>query len=365
MIRNLIVHLVIYKKMSKINKKQIAPTPKELDIKSSNPVEEKPSDNSLLPWIKFYIYREVAGVGSHHTSRAKIQDLQKFVNYFYSKQPDGNTARWTKAVTQSFLNSLSKRHETSSVLRSLATLSHLSNFLEKMKVLDYEGNPVRKIKGPKKEPLQPQGIHAINSKTGEIVLSGEQIYDALINAVLAQIESKPSPILYRNAAILSILYHTGMRVEEVCSITMSQFEIDVSEGAWFRGVKCKGNKLRDIYINEKSLFHLNEYVNIKHKNNKYDKGPIFQSRNGKKLCQSDIWRIIKQTAKIASLSLPTDAQIDVHPHSFRHERAYNLLKKAQMGDAFVADQLGHSNTNYVSRYTRRSEREMVEILKKI
>ena len=57
-------------------------------------------------------------------------------------------------------------------------------------------------------------------------------------------------------------------------------------------------------------------------------------------------------------------EIKAHPHSFRHERAYDILK-AGLGEAWVAEELGHSNLNYVKRYTKRSDRERFDKLRNV
>jgi integrase len=56
--------------------------------------------------------------------------------------------------------------------------------------------------------------------------------------------------------------------------------------------------------------------------------------------------------------------IKIHPHSFRHERGFNL-KDAGLGDAMVAEQLGHSGTGQIARYSRRSEYDEEEMLENI
>ncbi|MBI5641164.1 MAG: site-specific integrase [Nitrospirae bacterium] len=50
----------------------------------------------------------------------------------------------------------------------------------------------------------------------------------------------------------------------------------------------------------------------------------------------------------------------MHPHSFRHERAYKLLRSGKFSESDVRDMLGHTTTKYIARYTKETEEERVK-----
>ena len=332
---------------------------KKLTLPST--VMEKPSDGGLNQWILYYIQREILGAGSKHTERAKIRDLGLFLGFVENRLPEPDIKYWTRGITGEFINKAAQIYAPSTVNRMLATLSGFAQFLEKSGAIKYEENPVRKIKGPKKDPLQPQGIRVENYHTGEIIETGEPVFEKMIQTIMKH----KNKFSLRNATILILLYYTGMRVDELINLKFSQLDMNPNgNGGWIRNVKCKGNKIRDIFINNKAKSWLIKYINSlkDSKNRTY----IFSSKTGKKLSQSDIWRIVNKVAVQTARQLyPQNTVIKVHPHSFRHERAYNLLRKTKMGDSFVAEQLGHSSTNYIARYTRRTEDEVAEILKDV
>jgi len=320
----------------------------------------RPTGEELFEWALYYLSREVVGTGSKHTERAKVNDLRLFLGFLKERFETPLVQYWTRAVTSEFVNRASEVYAVSTVNRVLATLSGFAQFLEKSGLISYEENPVRKVRGPKREPLQPRGVRAENFRTGELVEAGEAVFEKMLRTAL-EIKDR---FRLRNAAVIGLLYHTGMRVEELTSLKFSQLDLPIDgETGWIRDVKCKGHKIRNVFLNKEARKLLVSYL----ESPENPKGPyVFCSKSKKRLHQSDVWRIVNRIATLTAQKFyPQGTVIKVHPHSFRHERAYNLLRKTNMGDSFVAEQLGHSSPNYVARYTKRTEQEIARILKDI
>jgi integrase len=142
---------------------------------------------------------------------------------------------------------------------------------------------------------------------------------------------------------------------------MSQLDRIPDGGRWIRNVTCKGKKARKAYIKEEAVIVLLDYIE---KERGEEPGFILQSWRGNRLNKPDIWRIVNKIALEAQNGLPAGVIIDIHPHSLRHERAYNL-KQAGLGDSTVAEQLGHRGTAQVARYSRRTEEDEAKMLKNI
>lgn len=104
-----------------------------------------PPDMDMLAWIRYYLKKEVVGVESWHTARAKIYDLWKFVNFYRFYTVKDITA-WDKACSQSFVHALEKEYEISTVYRVFATLSNFASFLIIQEVIKAKDNPVKDIK---------------------------------------------------------------------------------------------------------------------------------------------------------------------------------------------------------------------------
>lgn len=339
--------------------------PSLIDDKSPVP---RPEIDSLLDWMRFYLYKEVIGVESRHTARAKAYDLHKLLAYFEFTFGHQRIELWDKAFTNSFVGALEKEYEISSVYRIFATVTNFINFLILHEVIKPIDKPSEGIRLQDQELPPPKGVQLIaTGRAKAFYLSSAEIYGLLMTAAQSFINKKDPAnkkdrtMPYRDAAIIALLYNTGLRVEEVCSIAMSQLDRIPDGGMWIRNVKCKGKKVRKAYVKEEAVSILLEYIE---KERGEAPGFIFQSWRGNRLNQPDIWRIVKNLAIKAQESLPVGVIIDIHPHSLRHERGYNL-KQAGLGDATVAEQLGHRGTGQVARYSRRTEEDEADMLKDI
>lgn len=340
------------------------PTPPELNITNLS-IDNQPSDTEqLLPWVLWYLKKEVVGIGSIHTAEAKMLDLQKFINYFHYHNKEGGISSWDKPFTYAFIEKLRDNYEVSTIKRIMATLSNFTRFLERKKAIDYDDNPVRGVKTPRSSPPTPKSLLMRSVENNRVISEGEEVFEKLMNAAQAMININQNKRQwpYRNLAIISTLYYTGLRVSELCNLTYSQLEKDdISGGYIFKDVICKGNKERDVYLIAKGTSYLDDYI---HRERANISGPLFTTFYGKKLTRQYVGKIIKKIAKAAQLSEKDTAIIETSPHRFRHERAYKLLQGG-LSVSDVAEELGHASIQYVGLYTRRSDDERYRRLNEI
>lgn len=326
-----------------------------------------PENDDLHAWMVFYLHKEVIGIESPHTVRAKAYDLHKLLA-FYEHSKGKSIAAWDKAFTNSFVTALEKEYATGTVHRIFATATNFVRFLIIYEVIKPIDNPTTGVRLQDQELPPPQGIQVIHKELpGEQLMSSEEIYNCLIAAAqtfVAQKDpanKKDRTLPCRDLAIIALLYNTGFRVDEACNITIAQLEQISTGDMWIRNVKCKGKKVRTGYLKKSAVDLLLQYID---KERGWEPGFVFLSWRRQKLAQPDIWRILNKIALAAQDSLPPGTVIHIHPHSLRHERAFNLLK-TKPGDAAVAEQLGHSGTSQVARYSRRSEADMRKWLKDV
>jgi integrase len=335
------------------------------DFTHSTPVLRPATDN-LQNWIRFYLYKEVIGIESPHTARAKAYDLHKLL-VFYELTKGSSIAVWDKVFTNSFVNALEKEYAIGSVYRIFATVTNFVSFLILLEAIKPTDNPTAGIRLLDHELPPPQGVQVLNKEQTVDQLSSREIYDRLIAAAQSFIDEKYSAgkkdrtLPRRDLAIVALLYNTGLRVDEVCSITLPQLDGLNNGDMWIRNIKCKGKKVRKAFLKKSAVDVLLKYLD---EERTWRPGFVFESWRRQKLNQPDIWRILQKIAGRAQQSLPPGTVIDIHPHSLRHERGYNL-RKAGLGDAMIAEQLGHSGTGQVARYSRRSEEDEADMLKDI
>lgn len=148
----------------------------------------------------------------------------------------------------------------------------------------------------------------------------------------------------RDLAILELLYATGCRVSEVCTMTISDVSLRDKRA------KCtgKGGKERIVPLGDRAIVAINRYVTelrpkLAAKSNPKN-GEILLSCNGRALERVMIWRIVKFYALRAGINA------DISPHVLRHSFATHLLAGgADLRQ--VQELLGHSSIQTTQIYT--------------
>lgn len=141
----------------------------------------------------------------------------------------------------------------------------------------------------------------------------------------------------RLSLLLQTICSTGIRVSELCYITVSA----VQNGRV--GVACKG-KTRTVFLPKELCQMLRLYC----RSQKIESGVIFRTKTGAALDRSNIWRMMKALCTSAGV-----APGKVFPHNLRHlfARTYYSLEKDL---SRLADLLGHSSINTTKIYTMES-----------
>jgi len=159
----------------------------------------------------------------------------------------------------------------------------------------------------------------------------------------------------RDRAILLLLFSTGLRVSELCSLTR---DINYSSGEF--SIRGKGSKVRVVFISDEAKRAIDEYL----KKRKDMDDALFvkvgdESGKGEKegLARRSIERIVKHYAIKAGISKK------VTPHVIRHCFATDLLSNGA-DIRSVQMMLGHSNIATTQIYTHVTDKQLREIHKK-
>lgn len=152
----------------------------------------------------------------------------------------------------------------------------------------------------------------------------------------------------RDAAILSLLYDSGARVQELVDLRVRDIRIDTPATVTLTG---KGKKTRTVPIMKQSLDLLKIYMerfNCFEKLN-YDK-PLFFNRQNGRLTRSGITYILKKHVALAGndMTMPDSA---ISPHVFRHTKAMHMLR-ADINLYYIRDFLGHVDVATTEVYAR-------------
>lgn len=141
----------------------------------------------------------------------------------------------------------------------------------------------------------------------------------------------------RLSLMLQTICATGIRVSELKWITAEAVQCGHAQ------VACKG-KRRTVFLPEQLRTVLKKYL----KAQKRTAGPVFQTKTGKPIDRSNIWRDMKALCESAKVEPGK-----VFPHNLRHlfARTYYSLEKDL---SRLADILGHSNVTTTRIYTMES-----------
>lgn len=155
----------------------------------------------------------------------------------------------------------------------------------------------------------------------------------------------------RTLAIFYALYYTGVRISELLTLKIDIVDKDSVE------VLGKGNKYRDIYINDKLIKYLREY--IRERKHKPGSKLFINKNNDKTMSRQVVHNVIKTYAGKCKIK-----KSKAHAHNFRHLFAIRLLEEGVPIEQ-IADMLGHTDINITRIYLNRTKNELVETINRL
>ena len=155
--------------------------------------------------------------------------------------------------------------------------------------------------------------------------------------------SPDTPLRVRDRCIMELLYATGIRNEELCTLYLGS--IDFNEKTMV--VTGKGSKERIVPIGEWVVPYLKEYLLVSRPKLISGKNTdiFFVSKNGRSLTRRVISHLVGKYCAKSGLV------IRVTPHSFRHACATHLLKNGA-DIRYVQELLGHEQLSTTQIYTK-------------
>ena len=156
----------------------------------------------------------------------------------------------------------------------------------------------------------------------------------------------------RDKAIIRFMVNTGVRVSELCSIKLSDLDLNN---------KCitiigKGNKERIVTLNSEVISALSEYISGK----RYQSDYLFSAKGGNRLSRYAVWFMLNNASKNGGLTGK------VHPHMLRHTFCTRLTEN-NVGIERIAELAGHSRldtTRIYSKVSLNKKHEAVSVLNK-
>ena len=274
---------------------------------------------------------------SPQTLKAYQIDLNQFIAFV----PISDNG-YTKENVQAYIAYLHSKYKVKSVKRKIATLKAFFNYLEFEELIDR--NPFRKKQIRLHEPfLLPRTIPLSSI---DAILQCAYHQKSLLKNNLYQHRSTQ-----RDIAVLELLFASGMRVSELCSLQPSS--VDLANGTI--KIYGKGSKERIIQIgNTAVLAALSAYYQA-FSEEITKSGWFFTNRLGAQLSDQSVRLMIQKYTTIAGI------EQHITPHMFRHSFA-TLLLEEDVDIRYIQQLLGHSSITTTQIYTHVTSRKQRDIL---
>lgn len=275
---------------------------------------------------------------SQKTIKAYRIDLMQFSHYI-----GYDLYVCDKATVQNYLTLLHTRYKVKSVKRKIASLKAFFTYLVDEEIL--LSSPFEKLRIKLHEPfILPKTIPL--STINQILQSAYKKKSTFSN-----ISSYQYKACLRDIAVLELLFATGMRVSELCSLRPDS--IDLRNGVI--KIYGKGSKERMIQIgNSAVLSAVCTYYNA-FSCTIHDTGWFFINRLRNPLSAQSVRNMINAYTELAG--------IDQHitPHMFRHSFA-TLLLEEDVDIRYIQQLLGHSSITTTQIYTHVTSKKQRDIL---
>jgi integrase/recombinase XerD len=181
---------------------------------------------------------------------------------------------------------------------------------------------------------------------------------------LAEILARPNPQTFegrRDAVLLSVLYDTGARVQELIDLSVGDVRLDPPAQLRLLG---KGRKMRAVPLMDNTAMLLRDHLQENHldRSDHFDK-PLFQNARHQRLSRSGVRYILQKYLVSARSKLPT-LNRTVSPHTLRHTKGMHLLQSGISLD-MIRDFLGHVDVKTTQIYARANLEMKRKALEKI
>lgn len=147
----------------------------------------------------------------------------------------------------------------------------------------------------------------------------------------------------RDTVIFELMYSSGLRVSEVCDLTLSNVYIDASQIR----LHGKGNKERIIPFGKEARKLIRHYLKYSRPilaKAKRASNFFFLNFRGGRISRVGIWKLVKETLAKSGIKK------NVYPHTLRHSFATHLIQKGADLRS-VQEMLGHSDIATTEIYT--------------
>lgn len=270
---------------------------------------------------------------NNKTLKAYSTDLEQFRIYTKGK--------YSREVIREYLTFLHTTFKPKTVKRKIATLKAFTHFLLIEDIIDI--NPFQKIETTFREPI-------ILPKTIPL-----NVINDVLSAAYSQLNVSSTTyrkkLTIRDIAVLEVLFATGARVSEICSLPLSS--VDLRNHAI--KIYGKGSKERMIQIENTDVLNALQKYYETFQAEIEKNGYFFLNKLNHRLTEQSVRDIINKYTMLSG------STIHITPHMFRHSFA-TLLLEEDVDIRYIQKLLGHSSITTTQIYTHVAMAKQKEIL---
>lgn len=284
---------------------------------------------------RFLVHIELEKGYSANTTASYDLDLTEFCAFMLSKKIE-NLSCVNIDELREWLNFLDAKHNCGvTVARKISSIKSFFKFCKKKNFI--AENVAIFLKQPKNHRKLP------------CVLSVNEVEKIL------SVTNSATPLEIRDAAILELMYTSGLRVSEVCNLLLQSVDLD---GGFVR-VYGKGSKERIVPIGRQALDKLSSYLTVSRPEfvKSHTGSQLFLTKNGTAISRKTLWEKVKVYSKKVNISQ------NVKPHMLRHSFATHLLENGADLRS-IQCMLGHSDIATTQIYTSVDKKRIISDYRK-
>ena len=287
-------------------------------------------DSRLAAWTPAAFERSLTA-SSANTRAAYRRDVELFAEWSLDNSMSTAPATIGKAHVRAYLAHLHAMGGTSrTIARRIAALRRYFRWSIKHGVARVD--PTEGVHTPKTSGRLPRPLDE----------------ETVVRLITTEDADAPEWRRLRDRAALEILYGSGLRVSEVCGLTLQSMSSDNDS----LRVVGKGNKERIVPLSAPASAAISSWLAVRAEVVGESSGnALFLSARGKPVARRDVARILDEACERTGIPGGT------HPHALRHSFATHLMDNGA-DTRSIQELLGHSDAATTQRYTHVSKERL-------
>jgi integrase/recombinase XerC len=298
----------------------------------------------------FERYLAIERAYSPKTVEVYVRDARALRDHLRDQRGgDAPLARLSVLDVRGQLAALFGENGPATISRKLSSVRALCRFLVKRGAL--EANPAAAVRGPKRRRGLPRALDVDDAF--RLVEAPAMTQRTSHRKLSATEDARHGLLRLRDVALLELLYGTGLRVAEACSLDLDDIDRDRYAVAMVIVRRGKGGKSRQVPIGGAADRALAAYAPAR-RGLAATGVALFVNAAGQRLTPRSVQRMVKRW------TIAGGVHADATPHSLRHSFATHLLDEGVDLRA-IQELLGHASLGSTQIYTKVSLDHLMKV----